>query len=97
MTHYVTLLKWTEQGIRNAKESPKRVDQVSGLLKSLGAKLNAFYYTMGEYDAVAITDAPNDEVAFQAALQIGGAGNVRTTTLKAWTVDEATKVFAKLP
>ncbi len=96
MPHYVTLLKWTEQGIRNAKESPKRVDQASALFKQLGAKLNAFYYTMGEYDAVAISEAANDEVAFQVALQIGGQGNVRTTTLKAWTVDEATKVFAKL-
>jgi len=78
------------------KESPKRADAVSALANKLGAKMQIFY-TMGEYDLVAITEAPSDEVAMQLLLEIGRLGNVRTKTLKAWTVAEATKVIAKLP
>jgi len=89
-------VNWTDQGIRNVKESPKRADAVSALANKLGAKMQIFY-TMGEYDLVAITEAPSDEVAMQLLLEIGRLGNVRTKTLKAWTVAEATKVIAKLP
>jgi len=92
----VSLVNWTDQGIRNVKESPKRADAVSALANKLGAKMQIFY-TMGEYDLVAITEAPSDEVAMQLLLEIGRLGNVRTKTLKAWTVAEATKVIAKLP
>ncbi len=77
------------------KESPKRADAVSALANKLGAKMQLFY-TMGEYDLVAITEAPSDEVAMQLLLEIGRLGNVRTKTLKAWTPAEATKVIAKL-
>ncbi len=95
MPHYISLVNWTEQGIRNVKESPKRVDAVTALGNKLGAKMDLFF-TMGEFDLVAITDAPNDETAMQLLLEIGKLGNVRTKTLKAWTPAEATKVIAKL-
>lgn len=91
----MSLVNWTDQGIRNVKESPKRADAVSALANKLGAKMQLFY-TMGEYDLVAITEAPSDEVAMQLLLEIGRLGNVRTKTLKAWTPAEATKVIAKL-
>lgn len=95
MPHYISLVNWTEQGIKTVKESPKRVDSVNALASKLGAKMDVFY-TMGEYDIVAVTDAPNDDVAMQLLLEIGKIGNVRTKTLKAWTTAEATKVIAKL-
>jgi len=95
MPHYISLVNWTEQGIRTVKESTKRVDTVNALASKLGAKMDVFY-TMGEYDIVAVTEAPNDDAAMQLLLEIGKVGNVRTKTLKAWTVAEATKVLAKL-
>ena len=95
MPHYISLVNWTEQGIKNVKESPKRVDAFNSMASRMGAKVDLFF-TMGEYDLVAVTDAPNDETAMQLLLELGRIGNVRTTTLKAWTTAEATKVIAKL-
>ena len=95
MPHYISLVNWTDQGIRNVKETPKRVDAVNAMASKLGAKMEIFY-TMGEYDVVSVTEAPNDDVAMQLILEIGKLGNVRTKTLKAWTQAEATKVLAKL-
>jgi len=95
MPHYVSLLKWTDQGIKTVRESPKRADAAKALVQQLGGKMDIFF-TMGEYDLVAISEAPNDETVLQALLQLGSLGNVRSTTLKAWTLDEATRVLAKL-
>ena len=95
MPHYISLVNWTEQGIRNVKETPKRADAVMALASKLGAKMQIFF-TMGEYDVVSVTEAPNDDVAMQLLLEIGKLGNVRTKTLKAWTLAEATKVLSKL-
>jgi len=95
MPNYISLGNWTEQGIKNVKESPKRADAVTALANRLGAKMQIFY-TMGRYDIVAVTEAPNDDVAMQLLLEIGKLGNVKTQTLKAWTTSEATKVSSKL-
>lgn len=95
MPHYISLVNWTEQGIKNVKEAPKRVDAVNALASKLGAKMEIFF-TMGDYDIVALTEAPNDDAAMQLILEIGRLGNVRTKTMKAWTQAEATKVLAKL-
>jgi uncharacterized protein with GYD domain len=95
MPNYISLINWTEQGIKNVKESPKRADAVTSLANKLGAKMDIFY-TMGEFDLVAVTQAPNDDTAMQLLLEIGKLGNVRTKTLKAWTTAEATKVISKL-
>lgn len=95
MPHYVSLVNWTEQGMRNLKESPKRADAVQALASKLGAKMQVFY-TMGAYDLVAVTEAPDDETAMHLLFEIGRLGNVRTQTLKAWTPAEATEVIAKL-
>jgi uncharacterized protein with GYD domain len=95
MPHYISLVNWTDQGIKNVKESPKRADAVNSLANRLGAKMDIFY-TMGEFDIIAVTEAPNDDVAMQLFLELGKLGNVRTKTLKAWTTAEATKVIAKV-
>lgn len=95
MPQYVSLVNWTEQGIKTVKESPKRVDAVTALAGKMGAKMQIFF-TMGQFDLVALTEAPNDDVAMQLLLEIGRLGNVRTTTMKAWTPAEATKVLSKL-
>ncbi|MCA1439697.1 GYD domain-containing protein [Ensifer sp. IC4062] len=84
MTTYVVLLNWTEQGIRNVRESPKRLDAAKKVLSEMGGSFKEFYLTMGEYDMVAVCEAPDDAVAARFALTLGMNGNVRTRTLKAF-------------
>jgi len=95
MPHYISLVNWTDQGIKNVKDTVKRARDARALAEKLGGKLQVFY-TLGEYDLVAVTEAPNDDVAMQFLLELGRLGNIRTKTLKAWTEDEAAKVVAKL-
>ena len=87
---------WTQKGIENVKDSPKRLKQAQELAESLGGTLT-LYYTMGRYDFVTIAEFPDDELCAQFLLDIGRGGNVRTETLKAFTANEATKIIAKLP
>ncbi|WEX86132.1 GYD domain-containing protein [Sinorhizobium garamanticum] len=84
MTTYVVLLNWTEQGIKNVRESPKRLDAAKKVLSEMGGSFKDFYLTMGEYDMVAVCEAPDDAVAARFALTLGMNGNVRTRTLKAF-------------
>jgi len=93
MATYLVLWNWTEQGIHNFKESPKRVEAFKQLAEKHGGKLLQFLYTLGKYDGAAIVEAPNDEAFLKVALALGSLGNVRTTTLKAWTASEAAKVI----
>ena len=84
MTTYIILINWTEQGVKNVRESPKRLDAAKKLLGEMGGSFKDFYLTMGEYDMVAVCDAPDDAVAARFALALGMQGNVRTRTLKAF-------------
>ena len=84
MTTYVMLTKWTEKGMVNVKESPKRLDAAKKALRDMGGEFKSVYMTMGDYDLVAIYDAPDDAVAARFTLILGMLGNVRTTTLKAF-------------
>lgn len=95
MPHYVTLVKWTDKGVQEVMDAPQRFAGIIKMVENLGGKIQ-IYSTMGEYDFVAVAEAPNDEVAMQAALQLESGGNARTTTMKAWTLDEAAKIIAKL-
>ncbi len=84
MTTYVMLTKWTEQGMRQVKDSPKRLDSAKKALREMGGEFKFFYMTMGDYDIVAVYEAPDDAVAARFTLILGMLGNVRTTTLKAF-------------
>lgn len=84
MTTYVMLTQWTEQGMRQIKDSPKRLDTAKRALEEMGGSFKAFYMTMGDYDIVAVYDAPDDAVAARFTLMLGMQGNVKTTTLKAF-------------
>jgi uncharacterized protein with GYD domain len=84
MTTYVMLTKWTEKGMVNVRESPKRLDAAKKALKDMGGEFKSVYMTMGDYDLVAIYEAPDDAVAARFTLILGMLGNVRTTTLKAF-------------
>jgi len=97
MPTYITLANYTEQGARLVKEAPKRVEAARDLLQSLGGDMKAFYLTMGNYDLVAIVEAPNDEAAASALLALGSKGNVRTLTMRAFGEAEFRRIVDSLP
>ena len=96
MPTYISLGNWTEQGIRNVKDAGKRIDAARQMMKDAGGELKAFYMTMGTYDLVTIVEAPSDEVVGKILLTIGGLGNIRTTTLRAFSEAETRKILASL-
>lgn len=97
MATYITLLSFTEQGIRNIKESPNRLDAARKQMADQGAELKAFYMTMGSYDAVAICEAPSDEAVAKILLGIGSGGAVRTVTMRAFDESEYREIIGDLP
>ena len=96
MVTYVMLLNWTDQGIRNVKDSPKRLDAVKKLAKDIGGEVKSFYMTLGTYDVVLIVDMPNNDKLASFALKFASLGNMRSTTLKAFTEDEYRRILAGL-
>ena len=95
MPHYVTLVKWTGRGLQGVMDAPQRFAGVIRMVENRGGKIQIFS-TMGEYDFVAVAEAPNDEVARQTALLFESGGNAGTVTMKAWTLDEAAKILARV-
>jgi uncharacterized protein with GYD domain len=97
MPTYVTLIKYTQQGVENMKDSPNRLATAKELFKSMGAEIKAFYLAMGNYDAVVISEAPDDETAMKLALTTGSAGAIRTETQRVFPEDEYRKIISELP
>ena len=97
MATYISLIKLTQQGVTSIKDGPARLDAGKDTLKSFGSELKAFYLTMGRYDIVVISEAPDDAAAAKVALAVGSAGNVTTETLRAFTEDEYREIVAALP
>jgi len=96
MPSYVMLVNWTDQGIRNITEVPKRVDAAKALLKDMGGEFKSLYMTMGQYDLVVVYDALDDAVAAHFTLMLGRTGNVRTTTLKAFPEQAFREIITSL-
>jgi len=84
MTTYVMLANWTEAGMKNVKDSPRRLDAARRVLKDMGGEIKAFYLTMGDIDIVAVYEASDDAVAARFTLELAQLGAVRTKTLKAF-------------
>ncbi len=97
MPTYISLINYTEQGIRDIKDAPKRVTAAKKLLASMGGKMKGYYLTLGSYDIVTVAEAPDDETAAKFALTIAAAGNVRTTTLKAFPEADFREIIKSLP
>ena len=93
MATYLIYSQWTDQGIRNIKESAKRLDAGRSKLKEFGGDMKAFYMTHGQYDMVAIVELPNDEVLAKYLLSLGSQGNFRTHTVRAYTEDEYRRIL----
>ncbi len=96
MATYIALSTFTDQGIRNVKDTTKRAEAVMAAAKKFGASMTQIYWTLGKYDLVAIIEAPNDESATAFSLAIGAAGNVRTQTMRAFNKDEMGAIVGKL-
>jgi uncharacterized protein with GYD domain len=96
MPTYIGLFKLTDQGIKEIKEAPQRIAEGIKAWEKMGGKVHGFYTVMGEYDYVAIGEAPSDEAQLAFALAMGSRGFVRTTTLKAFTQEEFAKIVKKL-
>jgi len=96
MVTAVMLLNWTDHGIKNVKESPKRLDGVKKLAKDMGGEVKSFYMTLGVYDLVLIVDMPNNDKLASFGLKLGSLGNVRSTTLKAFPEDDYRRIISGL-
>jgi uncharacterized protein with GYD domain len=96
MPTYVVLVNWTDQGIRNVKQTLERTDSGADLAEKHGLKFERAYWTVGSYDMVAIFTAPDDEAMSAHLLEIGSLGNVRSTTLRAYDEQEMSGILRRL-
>ncbi len=97
MPTYVSLIRFTQQGIQTIKDLPKRMDANRENMRKAGIELKSWHLTMGQYDVVATVEAPNDEAAVGFALALGAQGNARTETMRAFSIDDLRKIVANLP
>ena len=97
MPTYITLVNYTQHGAENMKESPTRLDAAKELAKSLGGEIKAFYLAMGRYDAVVISEGPDDETAMKFAIATSSRGAIRTETFRVFVEDEYRKIISELP
>ena len=96
MPTYVTLANFTDQGIRNVKESPDRLNAFKAMAEKLGISVKSVHYTVGSYDIVTVVEG-SDEAVTAALLKLGSLGNIRTQTLRAFSADEMKAIITKLP
>ncbi len=96
MPTYVALVNWTDQGIRNVRDTLDRAERTNELAEKHGARVQQLYWTVGPYDFVTVIEAPDDEAATAFLLELGSAGNVRTTTLRAYDREEMRGIIERL-
>lgn len=96
MATYVSLLQFTDQGIRNVKDTVKRAEAATAEAEKMGMKVIQVLWTMGAYDVVVVFEAPNDETISAFALKIGALGNSKTQTMRAFRREEMEKILAKI-
>ena len=97
MPLYVGLYKFTDQGRKTVKDSPKRFRQALAAAERAGIKIHQALYVTGQYDLITISEAPNDEAAISFNLGVVSLGNVAAETLQAYTIDQMDKIVSKLP
>ncbi|HYB47019.1 MAG TPA: GYD domain-containing protein [Streptosporangiaceae bacterium] len=96
MRSYVILANWTDQGVKNSRDTIKRARAFRALIESRGGKVREHLYTLGEYDIVMVTEFPDDDTAAAAVLALASLGNVRTKTMRAFTDGEVAPIVAQL-
>jgi uncharacterized protein with GYD domain len=95
MPRYVSLINWTDQGIKNFKDSVNRADAASQVAEKFGGKILETYWTLGQYDVISVAEFPDDESGEAYLLAIGSQGNVRTTTLRAFDSAEMSSIISR--
>jgi uncharacterized protein with GYD domain len=96
MATFITLLNFTDQGIRNVKESPDRYGAFKAMAEKLGITIKSAYWTVGHYDMVVVVDGP-EEAAVSVLLKLGSLGNVRTQTLRGFSEEEMRQIVSNMP
>lgn len=94
---FISSLNWTDQGIRNVKDAPKRAEAARDIAKKVDVEIRELYLTSGETDMVAILETDNGDNVAKFAMAISSLGNVRTRTARAWTASEMQKLISELP
>jgi uncharacterized protein with GYD domain len=97
MVRRILLMKLTDQGAKDIKSAPQRIEQGIKAFESMGGKMIGFYAVTGEYDYISIGEAPNDEVGMTFVMALSALGSVRTTTIQAFTTEEFAAMVKKLP
>ena len=96
MATYILLGQFTEQGIKNVKDTTKRAQALKDLAKKFNATITGLYWTLGQFDVAAIIDAPDDVSVNALLLSLGTLGNVRTQTMRAFSADEMGQILGRL-
>jgi uncharacterized protein with GYD domain len=95
MAIYVSLISWTDQGIKNYRDTVARAESFRDMVRQAGGQVRELLWTLGEYDIVSVIEAPDDEVAMALLLQTAALGNIRTETMRAMNADEITSVIGR--
>ena len=95
MATYIALLQFTDQGVRNAKDSPKRATAAAEVASKMGVKFTDIFWTLGQYDAAIVAEAPDDETMTALMLKIASLGNVKSQTLRAFRAKEMEAILRK--
>jgi uncharacterized protein with GYD domain len=96
MATFVVLASFTDQGIRNVKETINRAEAFKELAKKSGVTVKDMYWTLGRHDIVVTCEAPDDESSTALMLSVASRGYVRSETLRAFSFDEMTKILGKM-
>jgi uncharacterized protein with GYD domain len=96
MPTYITLLKYTQQGVAKVKDSPKRLDAGRKAFKKMGVEIMDTHLLMGRYDLLCVIEAPDDDSIAKAMLSLGSQGNVQTETMRAWNEQEFRKIASSV-
>ena len=95
MATYVSLINWTDQGIKNFRDTTTRAKDFTKLVEAQGGKVRELVWTVGEYDIVTVVELPDEESSVAALLQVGSAGNIRSNTLRAFSAREMEGIVAR--
>jgi uncharacterized protein with GYD domain len=96
MAHYILLASYSEQGLKGIKDTVKRTDAVKEMAKKAGLAMKESYWTLGQYDVVAVFEAPDDETMTAFSLSVAKLGNVKTQTLRAFSAKEMSSILGKM-
>lgn len=97
MATYIVLASFTDQGVRNVKETTKRAQAFREMAAKYGVTVKDMYWTLGSYDVVSILESPDEQTATALGLAVGAMGNIRTQTLRGFSATEMNAILAKMP